>query len=238
MQRKFHLLYNIIMYRYLFAIFTLLLSSVLPQSVCAQTEENGVPFNGIITDIANKPIKGAKIYIVDDSFYARSDKEGKFGLTNVQPNDTLHVKYKKEIYDVPVEGRKSIRIHLGDQLEANEDDDLVAFGYGFVKRRESIQPSSGIPGEVLRRQGKSSLVACLAGLVPGMNVSPDGKIVIRGINTIHGSTDPLFIVDGTEVLSLDFLNVYDVDHVEVLKDASIYGARGANGAILVFTKRN
>lgn len=194
------------------------------------------PFNGIITDIAGKPIKNAKIYIVNDKFFARSDKNGKFGLTNVQPDDTLHIKYQKEIYDIPVEGRKSIRIHLGDQLTYDEDQDMAATGYGWVKRRESLLPSNGISGEVLIRMGKPNIVDCLEGLVPGMNVTA-GKITIRGINSINLSTDPLFILDGVEVNSLDFINVYDVDHVEVLKDGSMYGAKGANGVILVYTKR-
>lgn len=223
------------MKRILFLFLSLLLCQV-PTQIMAQEDASQVPFNGIITDISGKPVKNAKIYIVNDKYYSRSDKEGKFGLTNVQPDDTLHVKFKKEVYDIPVNGRKSIRIHLGDQLLSDEDDELVSFGYGWVKRRESAAPSNGISGEVLRRVGKSNLLDCMVGLVPGVNIS-DGKVVIRGIGTINGSTDPLFMVDNTEVASLDYINVYDVDHVEVMKDASIYGARGANGAILVYTRK-
>lgn len=85
--------------------------------------------------------------------------------------------------------------------------------------------------------GRSSLLECLRGQVAGLNIGPDGKANIRGINSLNAPQDPLYLVDDVQVESLDFVNVYDVDHVEVMKDASIYGAQGANGAILVYTKR-
>lgn len=225
------------MSRFFFLLITVFIANFFALEGMAQDEPNDKPFNGIITDVAGKPIKGAKIYVINDKFYSRSNKKGQFGLTNVLPTDTLHVIYQKEHYDIPVEGRKSIRILLGDQLQAQEDEELVALGYGWIKRRESVQPSNGISGEVLVRMGRSSIMASLVGLVPGLNISPNGKANIRGISSLNLSTEPLYVVDGTITDSLDGINVYDVEHVEVLKDASIYGSQGANGAILVFTKR-
>ena len=224
------------MVRVLLLFLLLSLPCVFQQTTMAQSN-NDVPFNGIIIDIAGNPIKGAKVYTIDSNYAAKSNKRGEFGLTNVLPNDTIHVVFKKERYDIPVGGRKSIRIHLGDQLEAQEDEDLAALGYGFIKRRESITPSSGISGDVLVRIGRSSILECLRGLVAGLNIGPDGKVNIRGINSLNAPQDPLYLVDDVQVDNLDFINIYDVDHVEVLKDASIYGAQGANGAILVYTKR-
>lgn len=225
------------MTRHLFLLVALAFAYLFPSGASAQNEAKTEPFNGIITDVAGNPIKGAKIFVINDKFFARSNKKGQFGLTNVLPTDTLHVLFQKQLYDIPVEGRKSIRIHLGDQLQAQEDDELVAMGYGWIKRRESLQPSNGISGEVLVRMGRSNIMECLVGLVPGLSVSPNGKALIRGISSINSPTDPLYVVDGMIVDSLDGINVYDVDHVEVLKDASIFGVQGANGAILVFTKR-
>ena len=66
----------------------------------AQDKPTAVPFNGIVTDALGKPIKGARIYVVSDNFFAKSDKKGRFGLTNVHPTDTLHVRYHKEHYDI------------------------------------------------------------------------------------------------------------------------------------------
>lgn len=192
-------------------------------------------FNGIITDLVGNPIKGARIWVIDN-MYSKSDKLGRFGLTNVQATDTLHIKYNKKQYDIPVDGRQSIRVHLGDELVSEEDTELANIGYGFVKRREKTVPSSGVTGEMLIRTGKTDILKALDGLIPGYTLV-NGSPIIRGKSSLNLSNEPLYILDGTVVNSLDFVSVYDVDHVEVLKEASIYGSRGANGAIIVTTKR-
>lgn len=218
----------------------LLLASISCQPGSVQAQEKNVPFNGIVTDVADTPIKGVRIWIKTENIYARTDKKGRFGLTNVHPTDTLHVKYKKLYYAFPVEGRKSIRIKLGDQHQISEDDELANIGYGWVSHRERTIPTSGISGEELIKSGKTNLLEALQGKVAGLSIHyTNGKprALIRGMGTISNETDPLFLIDGSVVDNLDFLNVYDVEHVEVLKDASIYGSRGANGAILVTTRR-
>ena len=205
-------------------------------------QQEDVPFNGTVSDLSGTPIRGARIYITK-SRVARSDKQGRFGLTNVLPTDTIHIYYKKRNYNIPVSGRKSLRIRLGDQLQAQEDEELVNWGYGFVKKRESVEVSDGISGEELAKSGYSNITMALAGRIPGLVVTPtgvpggDAGLNIRGTNSIYGDQTPLFVVDGVVVESLEFINIYDVDRVEVLKDASIYGSRGANGAILVTTKK-
>lgn len=206
-------------------------------AVFAQKQKD-VPFNGVVADLLGQPLKGAKVWVVNPDYYTTTDKKGKFGLTNVQTTDTLHVKYKKQLYLIPVDTMKSVRIRLGDELkyEVRQDEEIVNFGYGFVKRRESCNSTTGISGEVLVRTGKIDLMEALQGLVPGLTII-NGKAIIRGLATIYGSSDPLLMVDGVEVESLSYVNVYSVDRVEVLKDANLYGAKGANGAILVTTKR-
>jgi TonB-dependent SusC/RagA subfamily outer membrane receptor len=218
-------------------IFSIMISVFACVAVLAQ-EQKAVPFNGVVADILGQPLKGAKVWVVDPNYYTTTDKKGKFGLTNVQPTDTLHVKYKKQLYLIPVDTMKSVRVRLGDELkyEVRQDEELVNTGYGFVKRRESCNSSTGISGEVLVRTGRTDVLEALQGLVPGLSIV-NGKAVIRGLATINGSPDPLFLVDGVEVESLSFVNVYVVDRVEVLKDANMYGVKGANGAILVTTKR-
>ena len=218
-------------------IFSIMISVFACVAVLAQ-EQKAVPFNGVVADILGQPLKGAKVWVVDPNYYTTTDKKGKFGLTNVQPTDTLHVKYKKQLYLIPVDTMKSVRVRLGDELkyEVRQDEELVNTGFGFVKRRESCNSSTGISGEVLVRTGRIDLMEALQGLVPGLTII-NGKAVIRGLATIYGSSDPIYIVDGVEVESLSYVNVYSVDRVEVLKDANLYGAKGANGAILVTTKR-
>lgn len=220
------------------------LLALLALPLQAQQSEQKEPFNGIITDLAGTPIKRARVYVSRPDHYARTDRQGRFGLTDVQPTDTLHIVYRREHYLIPVEGRKSLRIHLGDQLNpvADEDQELTDLGYGFVRRREFTGVSNGISGEELVRTGRSSILEALQGRVPGLSIGPsrpgqEPAVNIRGINSINLPLTPIYVVDGVIVETLEFVDVYSVDHVEILKDASIYGAQGANGAILVTTKR-
>lgn len=217
--------------------FSIMISIFACVAVFAQ-KQKAVPFNGVVADLLGQPLKGARVWVVDPNYYTTTDKKGKFGLTNVQPTDTLHIKYKKQLYLIPVDTMKSVRVRLGDELkfDVQQDEELVNTGFGFVKRRESCNSSTGISGEVLVRTGRTDVLEALQGLVPGLSIT-NGKAVIRGLATIYGSPDPLFLVDGVEVESLSFVNVYVVDRVEVLKDANMYGVKGANGAILVTTKR-
>jgi TonB-dependent SusC/RagA subfamily outer membrane receptor len=207
--------------------------------IVSAQEQGDVPFNGIVEDAFGTPLKGARIWNVSPIYYATSNKMGEFGLTNVKPTDTLHVKYRKKVYDIAVDGKKSMRVRISDEVHVSvwEEEELVNTGYGFVKRRESCNATTGIPGELLVRTGRINILEAMRGMVPGVQISTSGKVVIRGQATIYGTSDPLFLVDNMEVDNLDYVNVYDVERVDVLKDANMYGAKGANGAILVTTKR-
>lgn len=203
-----------------------------------------LPFNGLIVDGQGNPVNKAKIWVTDEGSYASSDKQGRFGLSEVNPTDTLNVKIKKNKYRIAVDGRKSIKITVIDTgvKEISEEPELMDLGYGYVKRRERINASSGISGARLRATGASDILSALRGLVPGLNVSGNSRsgdrgVTIRGIHSINSSNEPLYVVDDLVVSTLDGINIHDVERVEVLKDAPIYGSRGANGAILVTTKR-
>ena len=71
-------------------------------------ENEVVPFNGIVTDLTGTPLRGVKIYVTDANYAAKSDRKGRFGLSNVKGTDTLHVVFRKLHYDIPVAGRKAI----------------------------------------------------------------------------------------------------------------------------------
>ncbi len=197
-----------------------------------------VPFNGMVFDGQGNPVKGAQVYTHNPKHYATSDKQGRFGLTDVQSDDTIHVKVKKRKfpYVIPVDGRKSMKIFLAaENVRSEEDEQLVSYGYGFVKKREFTGVRNGISGETLVRTGQRDILSALKGLVPGLEISSSGA-AIRGVHSLTLSSEPLYLVDGVVVSDFNGINLYDVDHVEVMKDASIYGSRGTNGAILVFTK--
>lgn len=202
-----------------------------------------VPFNGLILDREMKPKKGVKVFVKNPKRYSTSDKQGRFGLTDVEPDDTLTlVLSKKESIRIPVAGCKGMRIVISGDTSAygENDEELVNIGYGYVKRREHTGVSSGISGDRLRSTGGRDILSALKGLVPGLNINGSNgnySVNIRGVKSLNFSNEPLYIVDGVTVSSLDFVSIYDVEYVEVLKDAYMYGSRGANGAILVTTKK-
>lgn len=118
------------------------------------------------------------------------------------------------------------------------DDEEVNVGYGTVKKRDLSHPVSSlqVKGDEVRTY--RDMYEYLKGRVAGVMVTTGNRIIIRGVNTINGSSDPLIIVDGAECQDLSTINPNDVKSVDILKDsaAAIYGVRGANGVIVITTK--
>lgn len=121
------------------------------------------------------------------------------------------------------------------------EQDSVNVGYGYVKRKNLVNSVSKVPMENDQNMSYNDIGEYLMGRVPGLTVMKTGttyRYIIRGLSSINSQTDPLFIVDGVEVMDISYLNPRDVKSVEVLKDssASIYGTRGACGVILITTR--
>lgn len=204
--------------------------------------QEAVPFNGLLLDAVGMPIRRARIYVVHPDKYAQSDKQGRFGLTNVQPDDTLKVRYNKQTYYIPVAGRRSMQIRILEdmQVESHESSKLLDYGFHYVKQREYAGYNSQITGEELMRTGCTDILSALTGLIPGLNIveNPvDGTytVDIRG-NGQAADLTPLYIVDEVQVASIDHIHLNQVAYVIVMKDATIYGVRGGNGAIVVRLK--
>lgn len=144
-------------------------------------------------------------------------------------------KARREQRRIETMARDSIRM-------AMESSDSINIGYGYVKKGNLTTSVSRVSVNEDQLGGYSDIGAYLQGRVPGLQVRKVGnsyKFNIRGINSINSPTDPLLIVDGAVVDDISFLHPRDVKSVEVLKDASasIYGARGACGVILITTKK-
>lgn len=134
---------------------------------------------------------------------------------------------------------RAIRDSLRFAAYENEE---INVGYGTVKRSKLTSSVSKVSTEDSQMASYNNIGEYLMGRVPGLMVTKQGssyKYTVRGLNSINLSTDPLFIVDGVETSNIDYLNPRDIQSVEVIKDgtASIYGSRGANGVILITTKR-
>lgn len=225
----------------------LLWAGMLLFSLSMAAQNQGVPFNGLVIDLQGKPLKKVRAWVNNSDRFTQTNKKGRFGLTDVQPTDILHLRYKKKDYDVPVEGRRSLRIRLADTgiQEAEESQELVDYGYGYVSQREYTSPSGRITGEELIQRGITTVSEALRGVIPGVSAQAvanneyqsTSQMNIRGVSSLMGRSKPLFIVDGTEVDDLDYLNVRDIDYIEVQKTSSLYGSKGSAGVVIVKTKQ-
>lgn len=140
------------------------------------------------------------------------------------------------------EARKLEQAIMDSLKMASYLDEEVNIGYGTVKRRHLSSSVSKVTVDDDAIGSCSNIAEYLMGKVPGLTVFQEGdgyRYQIRGANSFYGSTEPLFLVDGIETDNIDHINPLEVRSVEVLKDgsASIYGTRGANGVIMITTKR-
>ena len=195
------------------------------------------PFNGRIVRMDGKGIK-ARIVVKDSDKRTISDGKGRFGFTDIKPDDVLMLISRRDTMLIPVEGRKSIDIVLlaeGDNYnyQAKESEELMNYGFGYVKRRESTDYSSGISGERLRATGAKSLMDAIQMCYPGLRYI-NGELCLLTQNSIGSSSAPLVLCDGMET-NLDLISIYDVKSVEIIKGSNMYGFRGVNGVILITT---
>ena len=198
--------------------------------------EAQTPFNGRIRHFDGSGIK-AMVKVKDSDKITRSDGKGRFGLTDIKPDDTLYIIYRRDTLEIPVTGRQSIDIvwaEEGDTYTAEESEELMNYGFGYVKRRESTDFSSGISGDKLRSLGTSSLLRALLICCPSLRYV-NGELCLRTQNSINSSSAVLILCDGVEVSNIDFINIYDVGSVEVIKSSNMYGFRGVNGVVLIKT---
>lgn len=190
-----------------------------------------------------EPLVGATVFATG-STGASTDIDGKYSIT-VPENATLtfsYIGFKK--HTLKVGGRKEINVVL--ESEDNVLDEVVAIGYGTQKKRLVTGATLQVKGDEIASQNTISAMGALQSQAPGVNIvknsgkAGDGfKVNIRGLGTIYNSS-PLVVIDGVSGGDLDLLSPSDIESIDVLKDAAsaaIYGARAANGVILVTTKK-
>ena len=192
-----------------------------------------------------EPIIGATVKVEGSNAGAITDFDGNFSV-NAASNATLNISYVGYVtQQVNVSGRSNINVTLVE--DTNTLDDVVVVGYGTMKKSDISGSVATINREQMERKVPVNVAQALQGAAAGVMVTnQDGApgtksaIRIRGIGTINGTAQPLYVVDGVQVGNdADFVNPADIESIEVLKDASataIYGSAGANGVIMITTK--
>ena len=220
-------------------LFFAFLSSIY---VVGQTRE----ITGIVKDENGSPLAGASVRLGASTTGVSTDADGTFSLTIPQQgNQTLLVDlmgFKSKTVPVGASGVLDITL-ASDEAQALEE--VVAVGYGSVRKKDLTGAVDSVGGKQLQERGTTSAMEALQGTVPGVDISSTStrpgrsfNIQIRGQNSIAGGS-PLYIVDGIATGNIDFLNPADIENIDVLKDASstaIYGSRGSNGVVIVTTK--
>lgn len=205
-----------------------------------------VSIKGKVTDKSNgETLIGASVKVLGTTFGTITDFDGNYLLTNIPKNSKLEVSYvgmKSETIEIKTGGVINIA------LESNTTglDEVVVVGYGTSRKRDLTGSIVSISGESLKTSPDHNPLKSLQGKVPGLVITNSGAaggspdVKIRGVGTTYSGTQPLYIVDGMFTDNIDFVNPNDIVSTEVLKDPSslaIFGVQGANGVIIVTTKR-
>ena len=217
--------------------------AVHAQGASAQTGKRRI--TGTITDADGSPLVGATVYIKDTNVGTTTNTEGLF-VIDVLPKQQITISYIGYLSQtLPTDGREVFNIKL--QSDTDQLEEVVIVGYGKQKRQAMVSSIATVGSRDLMQSSSSNLTSNLAGQLAGLisiqrSAEPgrdDAEFWIRGISTFKGGTNPLVLVDG---IPRDINNI-EADEIEtfsILKDAAataVYGAEGANGVILVTTKR-
>lgn len=208
------------------------------------TFAQGVTVKGTVLDENKEPLIGATIQVKGENNGVAADLDGNFTL-KVKKNATLVVSYIGYLtQEVRLQGKTQITVQLTP--DSKTLDEVIVVGYGTMKKSDLTGSVASVASKDIEGFQTSSVAGALGGQIAGVQItSTDGtpgagfNISIRGVGTLTGDASPLYIVDGFEVSDIDYLSNSDIESIEVLKDASssaIYGARAANGVVLITTK--
>lgn len=218
----------------------LLLAMLLLVSTAIRAQQ----VTGTVTDQTGEPVIGATIMVEGTGTGVMTDVDGNYSVA-VSPQGAFRISYLGYLpQTIQVNGRSVINIVM--QPDAAELDELVVVGYGTMKKSDLTGAVSSLGGNDIKEvpvnnvgqamQGKLAGVNIVGGEKPGDNVN----IKIRGLGSIN-NCDPLVVIDGVPTdLGLNSINPQDIERLDVLKDASataIYGSRGANGVVMITTRR-
>ena len=211
--------------------------------VTAQTQKvTGV----VISEEDGQPVIGASVLVKDTQVGAITDVDGKFVLNNVPSSaKTLVISYiGMTTQEVAIQPNVEVRLHPNTEVL----DEVMVVAYGTAKKSAFTGSASTIKSEKIAERAVSNVTNAMAGQVAGVQITQSSgqpgtsaSIRIRGIGSMSASNSPLYVVDGVPYDGeVSAINPQDIESMTVLKDAAanaIYGARGANGVVLITTKK-
>ncbi|MGN6418273.1 MAG: SusC/RagA family TonB-linked outer membrane protein [Pseudobacter sp.] len=202
---------------------------------------------GVVTDDKGMPLTGVSVQVKGTKRGVTTDAKGLFSI-KAEPGEILLVSFVGyEAQEITVSKQSSIQVKL--KSSSSELEQLVVIGYGAVRKRDVTGSVGQVKVQELQKAPVISFEEALAGRMAGVKVtSADGQpgaainVVIRGTNSVTQDNSPLYVIDGFPMENPDnyTLNPAEIESIEVLKDASstaIYGARGANGVVIITTKK-
>ena len=219
-------------------------TTLLALLVSIITFAQNVTIKGVIFDETNLPLIGATVQVKGGQAGAATDLDGKYSI-QAPKNGTLVISYiGYKTQEIKIQGKTSINVTL---MPDNQTlDEVVVVGYGTMKKSDLTGSVASVSQKNVEGFKTSSVMEALGGQIAGVQITQnDGtpgsgfNVNIRGVGTLTGDASPLYIVDGFEVSGIDHLANSDIESIEILKDASasaIYGARAANGVVLVTTR--
>jgi len=207
------------------------------------SQQKGI--TGKVTDTQGLPLPGVTVLVKGTTNGTITDFDGNYTIGNVAEEAILLFSFVgMKAQEVAVAGKSTINIKLEEESIGLEE--VVAIGYTTRKKGEVTGSISTVSSESLERSGNKDIAKSLSGKVPGLIVSDRGgypgdgdmTLLIRGKSTL-GNNTPLILIDGIVAGDFSYLSPQDIESLTVLKDgaAAIYGARAANGVILITTKR-
>ena len=230
-----------------FSVSGALAAPVTTGDASAMVVQQGKKVTGVVVDATGEPVIGANVVVKGTTNGTITDFDGNYTIEGVSASDVLVFSYIGYLsQEITVGNQAAINVTLSEDSQALEE--VVVVGYG-VMRKSDVTGSIGVAkGDDLTKNQNFSALDNLRGKVSGVNIFSNSsqpgaysnRVVIRGMATINASSNPLYVVDGVVMENFDLVNPNDIESMEVLKDASaaaIYGARGANGVIMVTTKR-
>lgn len=205
--------------------------------------QQNIRVSGVVTSKDNgEPL--VNVVVMNGNIHALTDLDGKYSLDAQKGSFvTFSLMGMKEVtLEVPVSGKLDVRMENDTMML----DETVVVGYGTQRRRDLTGSITSVSGETLRNTPTNNPLQALQGKVPGLYVVNSGSaegtptVTLRGISTVRASSTPLYVVDEMLTDNISWLNVNDIESMEVLKDASstaMYGVQGANGVIIITTRK-